>query len=89
MRTRGWSTQQWDTTRDQLRERGLLDHAGDLTQAGTALRAETEALTDRLDAAPYDHLGPAATARLTELANRFSTTLRAAGAFPPVHFGKG
>ncbi|MFD5875115.1 hypothetical protein [Streptomyces sp. NPDC060322] len=89
MRTRGWSAQQWDTARDQLRERGLLDEAGDLTQAGTALRGETEVLTDRLDAAPYDHLGPAATARLTELAGGFSKTLRAAGAFPAVHFGKG
>ncbi|MGW7089105.1 SCO6745 family protein [Streptomyces sp. NPDC054871] len=89
MRTRGWSAQQWGTARDQLRERGLLDEAGDLTQEGTALRGETEVLTDRLDAAPYDHLGPAATARLTELAGGFSKTLRAAGAFPAVHFGKG
>jgi hypothetical protein len=88
MRTRGWSAQQWDTARDQLRERGLLDEAGNLTQAGTALRGEAEALTDRLDAAPYDHLGPAATARLTVLASGFSGTLRAAGAFPAVHFGK-
>ncbi|AUY53804.1 hypothetical protein [Streptomyces sp. CB01881] len=89
MRTRGWSAQQWDTARDQLRERGLLDGEGDLTRAGATLREETEVLTDRLDAAPYDHLGPAATARLTELAGGFSRTLRAAGAFPAVHFGKG
>ncbi|MEV7193647.1 hypothetical protein AB0N81_17835 [Streptomyces sp. NPDC093510] len=89
MRTRGWSEQQWAATREQLRKRGLLDEAGDLTQTGATLRAEAEALTDRLDAAPYDHLGPAATARLTELAGSFSKTLRAAGAFPAVHFGKG
>ncbi|MFF1694829.1 hypothetical protein ACFVXC_14520 [Streptomyces sp. NPDC058257] len=88
MRTRGWSERQWDAAREQLRERGLLDGAGDLTGAGTALRAETEALTDRLDAAPYAHLGPAATARLTELAGGFSGILRAAGAFPAVHFGR-
>ncbi|MFD3417208.1 hypothetical protein ACFWWY_04930 [Streptomyces decoyicus] len=72
-----------------MRERGLLDEAGNLTQAGAALRGEAEVLTDRLDASPYDHLGPAATARLTELASGFSGTLRAAGAFPAVHFGKG
>ncbi|MFJ4835687.1 hypothetical protein ACIP79_38135 [Streptomyces sp. NPDC088747] len=88
-RTRGWSTQQWDAARDRLRERGLLDEGGNLTHAGTDLRGEAEVLTDRLDAAPYDHLGPAATARLTELAGGFSATLRAAGAFPAVHFGKG
>jgi hypothetical protein len=89
MRTRGWSAQQWNATRDQLRERGLLDEAGNLTQEGATLRGEAEVLTDRLDATPYDHLGPAATARLTELAGGFSGTLRAAGAFPTVYFGKG
>jgi hypothetical protein len=89
MRTRGWSAEQWSAARDRLCERGLLDKAGDLTDAGAALRGEAEALTDRLDAAPYDHLGPAATARLTELAGGFARTLRAAGAFPAAHFGKG
>ncbi|MFJ6181853.1 hypothetical protein [Streptomyces sp. NPDC092295] len=89
MRTRGWSAEQWAAARDGLRERGLLDEAGDLTASGAALRGEAEALTDRLDAAPYDHLGPAATARLTELAGGFTRTLRAMGAFPAVHFGKG
>ncbi|WP_037913622.1 SCO6745 family protein [Actinacidiphila yeochonensis] len=89
MRTRGWSARQWAAARDGLRERGLLDEAGDLTAEGAALRGEAEALTDRLDAAPYDHLGPAATARLTELAGGLSGTLRAAGAFPAVHFGRG
>ncbi|MFI9272146.1 hypothetical protein ACIGXM_15690 [Kitasatospora sp. NPDC052896] len=89
MRTRGWSAEQWAAAREQLRERGLLDGAGDLTESGAALRDETEVLTDRLDAAPYDHLGPVATKRLTELAEGFTRTLRAAGAFRAVHFGKG
>ena len=88
-KTRGWSAQQWAAAQDRLRERGLLDEAGDPTVAGAALRGEVEALTDRLDAAPYEHLGPAATARLTELAGGFTRTLRAAGAFPAAHFGKG
>ncbi|QXE33773.1 hypothetical protein KQY30_05175 [Streptomyces sp. GMY02] len=87
--TRGWSTEQWASARDRLRERGLLDGAGDLTEAGAALRGEAEALTDRLDTAPYDHLGPAATARLTELADGFTRAARAAGAFPAQLFGKG
>ncbi|MFE2944174.1 hypothetical protein ACFXKG_34795 [Streptomyces sp. NPDC059255] len=87
--TRGWSPEQWDATRDRLRERGLLDEAGDMTEAGAALRDDAEALTDRLDAAPYDHLGPDATARLTELAGGFTRTALAAGAFPAQFFGKG
>ncbi|QKG20000.1 hypothetical protein ACTIVE_1636 [Actinomadura verrucosospora] len=89
MQTRGWSAEQWAAARDRLRERGLLGETGDLTEAGAALRSEVEALTDRLDAAPYDHLGPAATARLTELAGGFTASLRAAGAFPAALFGKG
>ncbi|KAB2378159.1 SCO6745 family protein [Actinomadura montaniterrae] len=89
MRTRGWSAEQWAAARDRLCERGLLDGAGDLTESGAALRAEAEMLTDRLDAAPYEHLGPVATARLTELAGGFAAALRVAGAFPAVHFGKG
>ncbi|CAL9334306.1 hypothetical protein SUDANB145_00131 [Streptomyces sp. enrichment culture] len=87
--TRGWSAAQWAAAADRLRERGLLDDAGDVTEAGAALRGGTETLTDRLDAAPYDHLGPAATARLTELAGGFTRLARAAGAFPPELFGKG
>ncbi len=87
--TRGWSTEQWASARDRLRERGLLTEAGDLAEAGAALRGEAEALTDRLDTAPYDHLGPAATARLTELADSFTRAARAAGAFPAQLFGKG
>ena len=87
--TRGWSAEQWAAARNRLSERGLLDEAGELTEAGAALRDKAEALTDRLDAAPYDHLGPVGTARLTELAGGFSRTLRAAGAFPAALFGKG
>ncbi|MFJ2173077.1 hypothetical protein ACIOHE_09240 [Streptomyces sp. NPDC087851] len=87
--TRGWSSEQWAAAQDGLRERGLLDTAGDPTEEGTALRGEAEALTDRLDAAPYDHLGAAATARLTELADGFTRTAVAAGAFPAQLFGKG
>jgi hypothetical protein len=87
--TRGWTDQQWAAAGDRLRERGMLDRAGDLTEEGADLRDAAEALTDRLDAAPYDHLGPAATARLTKLAGEFSRALREAGAFPAAYFGKG
>jgi hypothetical protein len=68
------------TLRRLLGDEALVLH--NATQAGTTLRAEAEAPTDRLDAAPYDHLGPAATARLTELAEGITTTLKTAGAFP-------
>lgn len=87
--TRGWSDVQWAAARDRLIERRLLDQAGELTQAGATLRNEAETLTDHLDAAPYDHLGPADTTRLTELGDLLIGALKAADAFPAAFFGKG
>jgi hypothetical protein len=80
--TRGWSRQEWDATVEGLRERGLLDAGGELTQRGAALREEIEAETDRLDRAPYEHLGAPGVARLTELSAGFVRAALAAGAFP-------
>ncbi|MFE2065374.1 hypothetical protein ACFXDH_23780 [Streptomyces sp. NPDC059467] len=86
--TRGWSQDDWDAAVERLRERGLLDAAGELTGAGVALRAEIEAETDRLDRAPYEHLGADGVARLTELAAGFAGTAVAAGAFPADLIGR-
>ncbi|MCC3766792.1 hypothetical protein [Streptomyces sp. UNOC14_S4] len=82
MKTRGWSEAELDAAHARLRERGLLDAGGKLTEAGTALREEVEAETDRLDLAPYEHLGAEGVARLTELAGAFATAAATAGAFP-------
>ncbi|MFJ5641947.1 hypothetical protein [Streptomyces sp. NPDC093223] len=87
--TRGWSREDWDAAVLRLRERGLLDESGELTAAGTELRTEIEAETDRLDRAPYAHLGLAGVARLTELAREFAAAALAAGAFPADLVGKG
>ncbi|MEE1754086.1 SCO6745 family protein [Streptomyces sp. SP18CS02] len=86
--TRGWQRTDWDAAAGRLRERGLLDEAGELTGAGTALRAELEERTDRLDAAPYDHLGAEGVARLTELGRGFAAAAVGAGAFPEGLTGK-
>ncbi|GGN23594.1 SCO6745 family protein [Streptomyces fuscichromogenes] len=87
--TRGWSQDDWDAAVARLRERGLLDAAGELTGAGVALRTEIEAETDRLDRAPYEHLGADGVTRLTELAAGFTRAAVAAGAFPTDLLGKG
>ncbi|MBZ6226019.1 SCO6745 family protein [Streptomyces olivaceus] len=81
-RTRGWTREEWDAAADRLRGRGLLDEAGGPTEEGTALRAAVERETDKLDAAPYAHLGPAGVARLTELGTGFARKALGAGAFP-------
>ncbi|WP_336323613.1 SCO6745 family protein [Streptomyces lavendofoliae] len=87
--TRGWRRADWDAAAERLRGRGLLDERGELTSAGSALRAELEEHTDRLDAAPYEHLGAADVERLTELGRGFLGAAVAAGAFPPDLAGKG
>ncbi|MFI1971187.1 SCO6745 family protein [Streptomyces cinnamoneus] len=80
--TRGWSEEELTAARLRLRERGLLDEQDALTDAGAALREEIEEETDRLDAAPYEHLGAEGVGRLTELATAFATTLVENGGYP-------
>jgi hypothetical protein len=88
-RSRGWSGQEWAAAEERLRERGLLDTAGDLTPQGEALRRSVEDVTDRLALAPYLHLGEAATSRLRELTAPLSAVLRDSGEFPIQHLGRG
>ncbi|MEU1486524.1 hypothetical protein [Streptomyces sp. NPDC005752] len=87
--TRGWRRADWDAAVERLRGRGVLDAEGELTDAGTALRAQLEEATDRMDAAPYEHLGAEGVERLTELSRGFLFTAAAAGAFPEDLVGKG
>ncbi|MFJ3582508.1 hypothetical protein ACIPPS_09770 [Streptomyces sp. NPDC090127] len=82
LRARGWARADWDAALGRLRERGVLDAQGELTAEGTALREELEELTDRLDTAPYEHLGAAGVERLTELGKAFRNAAFLAGAFP-------
>jgi hypothetical protein len=86
--TRGWSREEWDAAADRLRERGLLDATGELTEQGVALREGIERETDRLDRAPYEHLGAEGVARLTDLGTAFARAVLGAGAFPADLIGK-
>ncbi|MFJ9467523.1 SCO6745 family protein [Streptomyces caniferus] len=88
MATRGWSEEDWTAAQERLRSRGLLDAEGELTEEGVRLRKDLERRTDRLDRAPYEHLGAEGVARLTELAGGFTTAAMNAGAFPAALFGK-
>ncbi|MFF8605864.1 hypothetical protein ACF06X_08000 [Streptomyces sp. NPDC015346] len=87
--TRGWRRADWEAAAERLRDRGLLDAEGELTPAGSDLRAELEEMTDRLDSAPYEHLGAAGVERLTELGRGFLFAAAGAGAFPQDLTGKG
>lgn len=87
--TRGWRRADWEAAVERLRGRGVLDAEGELTDAGTALRAELEEATDRMDSAPYEHLGAEGVDRLTELGRGFLFKAASAGAFPDDLVGKG
>ncbi|MEU6307958.1 SCO6745 family protein [Streptomyces chartreusis] len=86
--TRGWTQEDWDAASERLRGRGLLDAGGELTDEGTALRKEIESETDRLDRAPYEHLGAEGVTRLTGLGAGFAGAAVTAGAFPADLLGK-
>ncbi|GAU65648.1 hypothetical protein SSP35_02_00150 [Streptomyces sp. NBRC 110611] len=88
LRIRGWSEEDLRAAQERLRTRGLLDAEDRLTEAGVRLREDLEHTTDRLDRGPYEHLGAAGVARLTELATGFTTAIVNAGAFPAELFGK-
>ncbi|MBT2542458.1 hypothetical protein J7E99_17475 [Streptomyces sp. ISL-44] len=85
---RGWEQSDLDAAADRLRARGILDADGELTEQGKAVRESLEADTDRLDAAPYEHLGAAGLARLAELGGGLVMKAFAAGAFPADLRGK-
>jgi len=64
---------------DGLRERGLLDAAGHLTDAGRATKERIESLTDALAEAPYDGLEPHELDELIASLEPIAGTLRATG----------
>ncbi|MBB1246193.1 hypothetical protein GL263_21935 [Streptomyces durbertensis] len=80
--TRGFTEQEWRAALTGLRARGLVDDNNSITDTGLALRKQIEARTDDVDRAPYEHLGAAGVARLTELAGALTMKAVGAGAFP-------
>lgn len=88
LRTRGFSQEEWDLTLARLHERGLLTAEYELTEEGLRLRKAIETETDRLDRAPYEHLGATGVARLTELAGQLTLKAAESGAFPSNLIGK-
>ncbi len=80
--SRGWSPEEWKDAREALITRGLLGADGALTGAGEALRAQVEEETDRLAAAPWQHLGDERTEEVVRIGKAMTRTVMKAGAFP-------
>lgn len=74
-KTRGYSEDEWAAGKAALRDRGLVDADGALTEDGARLRAEIEARTDDAASAPYQHLGDERTRRLAELVRPWSKSV--------------
>jgi hypothetical protein len=79
-KTRGYSTEEWDTALADLRERGWIEPDGEgFTEAGRAVRQEVEDRTDVLALPSWQHLGEAGCTRLRALVRPLSTAIVEAG----------
>ncbi|MFJ2003022.1 SCO6745 family protein [Streptomyces chartreusis] len=79
--SRGWSAEEWESARDRLTARGLVDADG-ATDAGRELRGTVEEHTDQLAAAPWQALTAAEVDRLVELLGEFWVAVLSSGLLP-------
>ncbi|MDV2475370.1 hypothetical protein ACFWDA_24030 [Rhodococcus zopfii] len=84
---RGWTDDEWADGAAALRQRGLLDARGELTDEGFEVRELVEDLTDDLAAAPWDAVGESGVERLLDLALPWRDTVIDSGLFPAALFG--
>lgn len=85
---RMWSDEQWAAAQVGLRDRGVLDGEGALTEAGARLRAGIESETDRLSAAPWQDVDPGIVDGLISYGKSLTRRVIAAGALPEGVFAK-
>ena len=67
--------EEWDAGVERLKDRGVLNAAGALTEGGRALRAEVEATTDRLASDVWDTMDEPSRAQLFGRLRRLATLL--------------
>ncbi|MEV5611086.1 hypothetical protein [Streptomyces sp. NPDC052225] len=82
--SRGWTRAEWDAAHQLLAGKGLVDEDGIATDAGRALRADVEARTDRLAAAPWRALGEETVGELGDLLGELWVTVIGSGLLPSV-----
>ncbi|MFB6638435.1 hypothetical protein ACFCYF_14365 [Streptomyces chartreusis] len=80
--SRGWRAEEWESARDRLTARGLVDADGAATDAGRELRGAVEEHTDQLAAAPWQSLTAAEIDRLVELLGEFWVAVLSSGLLP-------
>lgn len=85
---REWSDEQWSAALDGLRERGLVDADGEITEAGTQLREDVEAHTDAMSMPPWEAIGTGNAETLFGYTERLSQLVSEAGSIPRGLFGR-
>jgi hypothetical protein len=83
--TRAWGDDEWNAAVGRLEQRGLVDGQGAFTDAGTQLREQIEADTDRLALPAWEALGQDGCDELREIVRPWSRAISESGAFarPP------
>lgn len=79
---RKWDGELWYGTEADLRERGWVDEAGQLTEEGVAEHARIEEATDIAAEQPWRALGTGATTRLAELLAPLTRDVLLSGMIP-------
>jgi hypothetical protein len=79
--SRAWPDDEWAAGEERLRQRGWLDAAGALTEAGRTHRQWVEDRTDVLALPAYEAIGEEGCDRLRELARPWSRAIVNSGAF--------
>ncbi|OBF11768.1 hypothetical protein [Mycobacterium sp. ACS4331] len=84
MRSRDYDDAEWQTCTERLRDRGLLDGRGALTDTGRELKAEVEAATDRAALTAFEGLDDDEMEALFEALTPLTRLVVAAGDVPAV-----
>ncbi|HKV17523.1 MAG TPA: hypothetical protein VJR50_00725 [Mycobacterium sp.] len=82
MRSRDYDDAQWHDVEDRLRQRGLLDESGGLTEAGRDLKQRVEDTTDELALGALDALDDREVEQLFAALTPIARTVVAAGDVP-------
>jgi hypothetical protein len=79
--TRQWDDQEWTAAIGRLADRGWVDRAGAMTEAGVAERERIEAETDRLCAPCWTPIGDSGASRFAALIAPIHAAMDAAGTY--------